>query len=195
MRCFHCMKNIPDSISFCPYCGNTTKNDNPPYCLRNGTVLKEKYIIGNEIDEGDFGITYIGTDLTLRKKVLIKEYLPPTRAKRNQAGDNTLIPDKGPDGQYFYTGKTRFMQEAKNIMQLSDTEGIVKVFDIFEENDTAYIVMDYVEGQKLSDIIFERGALQPKPFFEVLKYIGVDPKEIGFNQPKGMRYPTENPFA
>ena len=165
MRCFHCMNSIPDGAALCPYCNETPSKENPPYCLTAGTVLKNKYIIGNVIGEGGFGITYAGWDLALGQKIAVKEYYPSICANRSHTGDNQVIPGQASKGQYFRMGKERFTQEAQSAAQFSGEAGIVKILDYFEENDTAYIVMNYVEGGNLGEIVRSRGKFEPKTFF------------------------------
>ena len=168
MRCFHCMNNIPDGAAFCPYCNEAPLKENPPYCLTAGTVLKNKYIIGNVIGEGGFGITYAGWDSALGQRIAVKEYYPSICANRSHTGDNQVIPGQASKGQYFRMGKERFTQEAQSASQFSGEAGIVKILDYFEENDTAYIVMNYVEGGNLGEIVRSRGKFEPKTFFAVM---------------------------
>ena len=168
MRCFHCMNSIPDGAALCPCCNEAPSKENPPYCLTAGTVLKNKYIIGNVIGEGGFGITYAGWDTALGQKIAVKEYYPSICANRSHTGDNQVIPGQASKGQYFRMGKERFTQEAQSAAQFSGEAGIVKILDYFEENDTAYIVMNYVEGGNLGEIVRSRGKLEPKTFFAVM---------------------------
>ncbi len=168
MRCFHCMNSIPDGAALCPYCNEAPSKENPPYCLTAGTVLKNKYIIGNVIGEGGFGITYAGWDSALGQKIAVKEYYPSICANRSHTGDNQVIPGQASKGQYFRMGKERFTQEAQSASQFSGEAGIVKILDYFEENDTAYIVMNYVDGGNLGEIVHSRGKLEPKTFFAVM---------------------------
>ena len=168
MRCFHCMNNIPDGAALCPYCNEAPSKENPPYCLTAGTVLKNKYIIGNVIGEGGFGITYAGWDSALGQRIAVKEYYPSICANRSHTGDNQVIPGQASKGQYFRMGKERFTQEAQSAAQFSGEAGIVKILDYFEKNDTAYIVMNYVEGGNLGEIVRSRGKLEPKTFFAVM---------------------------
>ena len=168
MRCFHCMNSIPDGAALCPYCNEAPSKENPPYCLTAGTVLKNTYIIGNVIGEGGFGITYAGWDTALGQKIAVKEYYPSICANRSHTGDNQVIPGQASKGKYFRMGKERFTQEAQSAAQFSGEAGIVKILDYFEENDTAYIVMNYVEGGDLGEIVRSRGKLAPKTFFAVM---------------------------
>jgi serine/threonine protein kinase len=131
-------------------------------------VLKNKYIIGSVIGEGGFGITYAGWDTALGQKIAVKEYYPSVCANRSHTGDNHVIPGQASKGQYFRMGKERFTQEAQSAAQFSGEAGIVEIRDYFEENDTAYIVMNYLEGGNLGEIVRSRGKLEPKTFFAVM---------------------------
>ncbi|MBQ1452676.1 MAG: hypothetical protein IIZ23_01780, partial [Ruminococcus sp.] len=83
MRCYHCMKALStDNATFCPFCGKEPFEQNAPHRLAAGTVLHNRYLIGNTLGEGGFGITYVGFDQTLDIKVAVKEYFPSGIANR-----------------------------------------------------------------------------------------------------------------
>ena len=79
--CYSCMNEIDDS--YCPYCNKENVADSVVYRLKPGTVLNKKILVGNCIGEGGFGITYIGRDLTLDRRVAVKEYFPNGYVNRN----------------------------------------------------------------------------------------------------------------
>lgn len=74
MRCYNCMKELKRESKYCPYCGKESSASNPPHQLAAGTMLNGKYLIGNAIGEGGFGITYVGFDTTLEIKVAVNNY-------------------------------------------------------------------------------------------------------------------------
>ena len=84
MICTHCMKEIKENSTFCPFCGNAVSEPNPPHRLAPGTLLNNRYLVGTALGEGGFGITYVGYDKTLDIKVAIKEYFPSGCATRNR---------------------------------------------------------------------------------------------------------------
>lgn len=125
--------------------------------LQAGTTLQNgKYKIIRVLGQGGFGITYLAGNTLLDKPVAIKEFFPKDFCGR----DNTshITPGTQNNADTIEKLKSRFLKEAKNIAKL-DHPGIVKIYDIFEENNTAYYVMDYIEGENLNDIVKRNGPL------------------------------------
>lgn len=91
MYCYHCMRKIADGSARCVHCGKPTFSSNYPHHLKPGTVLNNKFLVGAAIGEGGFGITYIGLDLILERKIAIKEFYPSGYANRNNTYSNEVI--------------------------------------------------------------------------------------------------------
>lgn len=115
--------------------------------LPPGTLL-DHYVIQSVLGRGAFGITYLATERRLERYVAIKEYLPRGFATRRS--DSSVAPSQGEDEELFRYGLDRMLSEAKTIIQFNHAN-IVKVLTYFEVNGTAYIVMQYEEGQNLGD--------------------------------------------
>ena len=147
-RCFGCMHAIEDNEIQCPYCGYRMDSEGEANCLVPGTVLKGKYLVGKVLGAGGFGITYIGYDMMLDDVIAIKEYLPGDLATR-VAGDTKVTVYTGDEARQFEKGKESFVDEAAKLAQLRTEKEIVKVMDYFEENLTAYIVMELLKGETL----------------------------------------------
>lgn len=142
----------------CPECGfDESLWEVMPHHLRPGTVLAGKYMFGKAIGEGGFGITYIGIDLNLNLRVAIKEYFPSGCVTRNSSVTDTVTVFSGDMMTAFNTGKEKFIEEARRLAQFNDSDGIVSVKDFFLENGTAYIVMEYLEGETLKSFLTRRG--------------------------------------
>lgn len=158
-RCFGCMEETA-SIP-CPHCGYAySKQTNQSFALQPGSILHGKYLIGRVLGQGGFGITYIGWDLALSRKVAIKEYFPTSYVSRNCDVSTVL--------QWFLTapakeareaGKDAFLREARKMIRVSSIPQVVHVQDLFEDNDTAYIVMDYIPGENLAKKISRTGPM------------------------------------
>lgn len=164
MYCFTCMNEIKiNRGEFCPCCGHPLKTQAASHHLAPGTILNAKYLIGNFIGEGGFGITYIGKDLNLDVRAAVKEYYPQGLVNRSSGHTNTVsVSSSMPGGaDFFKKGKWNFLQEARSIAKFPEVQGIVNVRDFFEENSTAYIVMEYLEGQTLKAYIRENGRMEP----------------------------------
>ena len=163
--CPYCMSRVIPGES-CPQCGLTAGNYVPsPHHLPPGTVLLGRYLVGRALGEGGFGITYIGYDLRLELKVAIKEYYPVDRATRNSAVSLSVTSFVGPSSQSFQRGKEKYLVEARAMAKMDKQQAIVSVRDFFEENNTAYIVMEYIDGTTFCDLVKQRGRIPPGELF------------------------------
>ncbi len=157
MRCLNCMKEYDEQYGVCPFCGFVPGT--PPkeaYHLTPGTVLKNRYLIGTTVGFGGFGITYRAWDLSLERKVAVKEYYPNGVVNR-VPGEKKVIVYTGNKANEFASGKTRFLDEARNMTHFNTHPNIVNVYEFFEENNTAYIAMEFLEGESYKDYIREKG--------------------------------------
>lgn len=143
----------------CPHCGynkNTYVND--PIVLPCGSILAGRYIVGNVIGKGGFGITYLAYDNKMDTKVAIKEYYPNGLATRS-LGKTTLVVSNDSDAQSFQVGAEKFYNEAKLVSKFNGNPGIVSVYEFFYENDTVYFAMEFLSGRSLKDYLDEKGAI------------------------------------
>ena len=152
--CMDCMEPLT-ADGTCPNCGDGAHRPQPsappPHFLPAGTVLAGRYLVGRSLGRGGFGITYLGRDLTLNMRVAIKEYYPSTLAVRDGADSPVLAAIDAKAQRSMNSGKGRFLDEARVLAKFHDEPGIVDVRDYFEENGTAYIVMDYLDGKTLKE--------------------------------------------
>lgn len=154
MRCFYCMEEYDEELDvICPFCGNDIvgpTNDNT--CLPAGSVLKQRYVLGRVLGDGGFGITYIGYDKALKRKVAVKEFFPNECVTR-QKGDTMVTPLSGERGERYQSGLKSFQEEAQRLANLGSIEGVVNVYDVFADNGTAYIVMEYLSGDTVAQMV------------------------------------------
>lgn len=148
-RCSNCFSEIGNQ-SICPKCGYK-KGDAPKelYHLFPSTVLKDRYIIGEVLGFGGFGITYKAWDKKLDTIVAIKEYYPSGIVNRVPGEKEVIIYAQKRRKEFDY-GRDRFLDEARNMAKFKSETNIVNVFEFFEENNTAYIVMEYLDGITLN---------------------------------------------
>ena len=159
--CPYCMGSVRPGEP-CPVCGLTQGSYTPaPHHLPPGTVLMDRYLIGRALGEGGFGITYIGRDLRLEMKVAIKEYFPSDRAARDADASMDVHSCMGRGNPGYEQGLSRFLCEARTMARMEKQPQIVMVRDYFEANNTAYIVMEYVEGTNFIDLAARRGGRIP----------------------------------
>ena len=119
------------------------------YALPLQTILYGKYLVGKVLGQGGFGITYIGWDIALERKVAIKEYYPSGQVSRSPGTRNLTWYTTEAAEQAHRDGIQMFLKEARKMSRVDNIPGVVRVRDLFRENDTAYIVMDFVEGETL----------------------------------------------
>jgi len=164
------MSEIGLSDDICPHCSKPTKVEVPPHHLFPGTLLNGTILIGKALGEGGFGITYVGIDITSGEKVAVKEYYPNGYVNRSNTVSPTVYYSISADGREFYEkGRSRFMIEAKTLAMFSGEEGIVHVRSFFEANNTAYIVMEYLEGMDLKEHLMKYGPMPAEYVVQILE--------------------------
>ena len=157
--CINCMKEKNSHGTKCEYCGfDLTTAVIPAHHLKPFSILAGKYLVGRAIGEGGFGITYIGMDLNLEMRVAIKEYYPNGSAVRDINGEGATVQSQSRESRALYeSGREKFINEAKTLAKCVDFPEIVTVKDFFKENNTAYIVMEYIDGKTLRTYLNEKG--------------------------------------
>ncbi len=161
-RCLGCMELFDDQFTLCPHCGYIvgTAAEEAVH-IEPGTLLHNRYIVGKVLGFGGFGVTYIGWDGRLEQKVAIKEYLPGEFSTR-MPGQSRVTVFGEEKGSQFRDGMEKFVEEAKRLAKFQNENGIVKVFDSFQENDTAYIVMEFLDGETLTSYLKRYRTIPPE---------------------------------
>ena len=167
--CMGCM-NQKTGQGPCPYCGFREEGYvASPRHLPLGTILNGKYLAGRALGEGGFGITYMGYDLDLGMKLAVKEYYPNELVTRENSQSNRLVMMTGKKDGVFQNEKGKFLEEARCLAKFWGLPGIVAVKDFFQENGTAYIVMEFVEGKTLEQMLEQRGGtMEPGQVLKLL---------------------------
>jgi len=161
---------IKTQSPLCEHCGYNENIDNLPHQLPVGTILHGQYQVGKALGQGGFGITYIGWDTALDNPVAIKEYYPASVVNRSCLHGKDVIMTGTHVRNFFYHNRDRFLQEARVLARLRDIDGIVRVLNLFEENNTAYIVMEYVQGIDLRKYMrLQGGRLSAEQTFAILR--------------------------
>lgn len=169
--CYGCMAIIPKDTDICPHCGFRDESYQAnPRCLMLGTPLHNRYIVGKVIGEGGFGITYIGWDTVKETPIAIKEYFPSNVASRDcsHGGSTFVYFFNEKDEDIYKNGFDKYTHEAEILQQFDDLDGIVSIHDFFHENNTAYIIMEYIDGITLKEYLQTNGTLSPKETFELM---------------------------
>ena len=158
--CPGCMNEWGKPDQACPVCGFIrNKYERAARWLPLYTVLEHKIMIGKVIGEGGFGITYMGWDLNLQVRVAVKEYFPMGLATREtgQGRSCAISALPGVRRDNYRQGLEKFMTEAQNLSKFYNLNGIVSVKDFFFANETAYMIMEYVDGVTLGSYLKQHG--------------------------------------
>ena len=154
--CYNCFQEREVLEGPCPYCGFDLADNEKrfPVALRAGTVLNGRYIVGRVLGQGGFGITYLALDTQLNAKVAIKEFMPNDIATRIGTTVSVAMDTKSEEFAY---GAERFQEEARTLAKFIGNPNIAAVTSYFDENDTSYFVMDYIEGISFKTYIANHG--------------------------------------
>ena len=160
-RCMKCMHDLSGGIAYCPECGRAYGSVHAePFALKPGTILNGKYLMGEMLGQGGFGITYIGLDLLLQQKVAIKEYFPTCTGMVSRENRSTVVWSSAMMGKTgTQKGFDSFLKEARKMAKLGGIPGVVGVKSVFIQNETAYIVMDFIEGETLLKKLQKNGPM------------------------------------
>ena len=154
--CFGCMQN-KESRPVCELCGFDETKQNLSHQLPTGTLLQNQYLVGKVLGQGGFGITYMGWDQQLSIPVAIKEYFPGGVVQRHTQLSTQVSCVNGEASEIFRKHRDRFLKEARTLAQFSGIPEVVQIKSFFPENNTAYIVMEYVQGITLKDHLKKLG--------------------------------------
>ena len=162
--CLKCM-NDNGGERICPICGFDNSSKNPDDCLPLKSVVQSRYICGAVLERDDEGITYAGWDSAKMSKIKIHEYFPEGFALRRP--DKTVSITE--EGKYtFNEGLIEFIEINRSVM-ISTLPSLIKVFDVFEENGTAYAITEFISGITLEEFLIKNGSTlkweQARPLF------------------------------
>ncbi|MFR5602243.1 MAG: protein kinase domain-containing protein [Lachnospiraceae bacterium] len=155
--CYNCFQERQEDSGPCPYCGFDLEENQKkfPVALRAGTILNNRYVIGRVLGQGGFGITYLALDTQLEARVAIKEFMPSDIATRTDSVTVSVMME-GKTNEFNY-GAERFQEEARTLAKFIGHPNIAGVSSYFDENDTSYFVMDYIEGISFKSYIANAG--------------------------------------
>jgi len=171
MPCPICQHSNPAGAKVCQSCGSplgaSASMTSSSFALPSGTTLSNgRYLIERVLGSGGFGITYKATDTSLSRPVAIKEFFLSEGCIRQ---GKAVVPANPQDYQAFLQ---KFLNEARilaRVLAQIKHPNIMEVYDVFEENNTAYMVMEFIDGKNLLDLLAERGGVMEES--EAIGYI------------------------
>lgn len=167
--CPGCLRDAEFENGVCAKCGFDMNGYTVmPHHLVPGTLVKQRYKIGRVLGEGGFGITYVGIDTVLNLKVAIKEFYMSGYVNRNHDASPNVFATLGTHRDTFEKNREKFLNEARVLAQFYGEAGIVGVRDFCEENGTAYIIMDFLNGVDLKTYLEQKGRLAPEEAVKLL---------------------------
>jgi serine/threonine protein kinase len=167
--CPYCMEPLAAERP-CSHCGKDPKEYTPSvHHLPPDTLLQGRYRIGRVLGEGGFGITYLGLDENLGRLVAVKEYFPTSFVLRENSVSLgvTCYTSQGQD--FYEKGRDQFLQEARTMARLDKEREIVRVMDFFSANNTAYLVMEFLEGETLKELVARRGPIPAEELLDLMR--------------------------
>lgn len=175
--CLNCM-NMSMEDDFCPVCGKPKRGSKSfGRALEPGTVLNGKILIGNILGMGNYGITYMGFDMLLEYRVAVKEFFPNEMVERDENG--ALYVAEGVSVEEYEDELKAYQTEARILAQFSKHPGIVSIKELFFQNNTAYMVMEYLEGGTLRRYIDNHGGrLEVNHALELMEPVITSMEEI-----------------
>ena len=171
--CLGCMSYLENPNAPCPICGWRSTWKNALSQLQAGYKLTnenqtEQYVIGRALGQGGFGISYLAWDITREEKVVVKEYFPAAIVTRDN--DTRVIPINPKDVVYLRHGLDDFLKEAYKMLEFNNDPYVVNVKNFFQANDTAYIIMEFIDGLTLAQVL-DRMPNRRLPLQPVLDYL------------------------
>ena len=168
-RCPYCLSPVQSGAP-CPACGRDWEGyQSASHHLPPGSLLQERYQLGRALGEGGFGITYLGWDTVLKRKVAVKEYFPTFLVSREVSLTLDVTCHTSGNQPTYEKGREQFLREAKTMARLDSIPEIVQVLDHFPEHNTAYIVMEFLEGRTLKEVVAQSGPIPADTMLALLE--------------------------
>lgn len=178
--CPHCMAMLKDGDAYCGVCGGDVNGKAAAHHLPIGAVLRSDkghtFLFGEVKGEGGFGLTYIGKELKSGKVVAIKEFFP-ARCQPQRMADGGVCPATQAAEIYAH-GMRSFLSEASMLRAVGHIPSIVHVLDYFEAGNTAYMVMEYLDGTTLKDVMEQRPRIPLATLLPMLMPLMKDMEEL-----------------
>lgn len=149
-----CMNPLPEGRNACGICGYPAGGENPAPYLPVRTVLSDRYTVGRVLETGGDAVVYIGFDQVQKAPITIREFFPSTLCERGENQEVRVIPGCENTYQDYYA---EFRNHARALARMRDLPALILLYDIFEQNNTAYTVSEFCEGITLETRLQQAG--------------------------------------
>lgn len=167
--CPYCMTAVQPGVC-CPSCGRDPASYQPAsHHFPPGRLLHDRYLVGKVLGEGGFGITYLGIDTVLERLVAVKEYFPTIYVRRESSLTLDVTCYTDVKQALYEKGRDQFLQEARVMARFDKIPEMVQVLDFFAANNTAYIVMEFLEGDTLRTLLARQGCIPASRLLEMME--------------------------
>lgn len=153
--CLNCFKEFEENYIECPFCGHPVNDAQDFPALPQKTILAQRYIVGKSIRRSNESLEYAGYDKIKKSKVYIKEFYPSNLCDR--AENFISVEPKINYKRFFNKFLMDFLKYFRAVARLRNLPMITSVYDIFEENGTAYIISEWIEGESLDKYLSKFG--------------------------------------
>ncbi len=169
--CPYCATQNPDASKTCSMCGASLEGAQYPTAIKTGTALQGgKYKIEKVLGQGGFGITYKAQNTTMAIPVVVKEFQPSGSVRIGMS----VRPPATYGAKEFAEARARFADEARLVARLTlatPSAHIVRVYDVFTENDTEYYTMEFLEGKPLQSLVEKGGVLSEQQVLQIAREV------------------------
>lgn len=156
--CIFCMEKLEAGVMECPVCGKHIWDYNhKKHWLKPYTLLHDRYLLGAVQGNGGFGITYIAYDTLLETPVAVKEYFPSRYLNRDVSNRDQVQLKDEEFREAWEKGLSSYVEEARMLVRFAELPGVVSVRDFFHENETAYMVSEFIQGGTVKDALKNSG--------------------------------------
>lgn len=148
------MNPLPQGRSECGICGYPAGGSNDSQYLPTGTVLSDRYLVGKLLEQAGDAAVYLGYDQVLKSPIYIREFFPDTLCERAENGQLHIISGCENTFRDFFD---KFRSHARTLARMRELPSIIPVYDIFDQNHTAYTVAEFCEGNSLETRLSQMG--------------------------------------
>ena len=153
--CMNCMEKLDINQDICPFCGNPNDGSQSSPFIPKGTVLAERYLFGKGLEIDGEGLSYIGYDISKKSKIYIREFYPSNFCNR---GEDLKKVEVLKNSEKLFKGLLlSFLKYFRSVARLRNLPAITAVYDIFEENNTAYVICEWIDGTRLDKYLSSKG--------------------------------------